>query len=166
VKISITDLKTERQWRASTGYDEQRFQKLLLLFEAAYFAKFGKTLPEKKADGPKKSTITSAEDLLFFTLFSLKCGLTYDLLGLVTGMDGGTAKRNQKLGVSLLQSMLYENNFAPKRSFDTVAEFDEYFREHDTLIIDATEHPIQRPSDEFKQTDMYSGKKKDILQRL
>lgn len=162
MKITVSDLKTERQWRSATGYDQNRFEKLLPLFEAAYLTKFGKTLPERKADSPKKSTITSAEDLLFFTLFSLKCGLTYDVLGLVTGMDGGTAKRNQKVGVEVLQSVLYENGLAPKRSFETLAEFEEYFREHDTLIIDATEHPIQRPADEYKQSDMYSGKKKDI----
>jgi hypothetical protein len=162
MKITTFDLKTERHWRSSTGYDEQRFRKLLLLFEATYLVKFGKTLPERKADSPQKSTITSAEDLLFFTLFSLKCGLTYDLLGLVTGMDGGTANRNQELGIDILQSMLYDNNYAPRRSFETVAEFDAYFREHDTLIIDATEHTIQRPSDEYEQSDMYSGKKKDI----
>lgn len=161
MKINTSDLKTERQWRSSTGYDEQRFRKLIPLFEAHYLAKFGKTLPERKADSPKKSTITSAEDLLFFTLFSIKCGLTYDLLGLVTGMDGGTAKRNQDLGISILQSILYENNYAPRRSFETVTEFHDYFREHEALIIDATEHSIQRPSDEYEQSDMYSGKKKD-----
>lgn len=58
--------------------------------------------------------------------------------------------------------MLYDNNFAPARSFDTVVEFEDYFRKYDTLIIDATEQPIQRPGDEHEQKNNYSGKKKDI----
>ena len=161
MKISITDLKNERQWRSSTGYDENRFLKLLTLFEQNYVKMFGKTLPQRQADGPKKSVIETAEDLLFFTLFSLKSGLTYDLLGLVTGMDGATAKRNQDTGITILKSMLYHHNFAPARSFDTPAEFENYFRQYDTLIIDATEQPTQRPVDEYEQKNNYSGKKKD-----
>lgn len=101
MKISINDLKNERQWRSSTGYDEKRFRKLLTLFEQTYLKSFGKTLPQRQAEGPKKSAITSTDDLLFFTLFSLKSGLTYDLLGLVTGMDGATAKRNQDTGITI-----------------------------------------------------------------
>lgn len=160
MKISINDLKNERQWRSSTGYDEKRFRKLLTLFEQTYLKIFGKTLPERQSAGPKKSAILSTDDLLFFTLFSLKSGLTYDLLGLVTGMDGATAKRNQDTGITILKSMLFDHNFAPVRSFDTVLEFENYFRKYDTLIIDATEQPIQRPGDEYDQKNNYSGKKK------
>lgn len=72
MNISTTSLTTERRWRSATGYDENRFRKLLLKFESAYCEKFGKTLLERKADGPKESVIKSAEDLLLLTLFSLK----------------------------------------------------------------------------------------------
>ncbi len=162
MKISISDLKNDRQWRSSTGYDENRFKKLLTLFEDTYLKKFGKTLPERQADGPKKSAITSAEDLLFFTLFSLKSGLTYDLLGLVTGMDGATAKRNQDIGITLLKSMLNDHNYAPALSFESVEEFEIHFWKYDMLIIDATEQPIQRPVNRNDQKDHYSGKKNGI----
>lgn len=163
MNISIKDLTTERKWRSATGYDQSRFSKLLLLFEEAYFLKFGKTVPERKADGPKESVIKSAEELLLFTLFSFKSGLTYDLLGFVTGMDASNAKRNQDLGVSILISMLSDNGYAPARTFESVAEFEDFFREYDTLIIDGAEQPIQRPSEEDSQKDNYSGKKKDTL---
>ena len=163
MNISTTSLTTERRWRSATGYDEKRFRKLLSIFEGAYYEKFGKTLLERKADGPKESVIKSAEDLLLFTLFSLKSGLTYDLLGFVTGMDASNAKRNQDLGISILQSMLLSQGYAPIRSFDSVAEFEGYFRKYDTLIIDGTEQRIQRPSNEDSQKDNYSGKKKDTL---
>lgn len=91
------------------------------------------------------------------------CRLTYDLLGFVTGMDASNAKRNQDLGVSILQSMLSAQGYAPVRSFNSVAEFEESFRKYDTLIIDGTEQRIQRPSEEGSQKDNYSGKKKGIL---
>lgn len=163
MNISTTSLTTERRWRSATGYDEKRFRKLLLNFESAYYEKFGKTLLERKADSPKESVVKSAEDLLLFTLFSLKSGLTYDLLGFVTGMDASNAKRNQDLGISILKSMLLTKGYAPARSFDNVAEFEEYFRKYDTLIIDGTEQRIQRPCDEDSQKGNYSGKKKATL---
>ena len=72
MNISTTSLTTERRWRSATGYDENRFRRLLLIFEDSYYEKFGKTLLERKADSPKESAIKSAEDLLLFTLFSLK----------------------------------------------------------------------------------------------
>ena len=162
MKISINDLKNDRQWHSSTGYDQKHFCKLLILFDQTYLKLFGKTLPQRQADGPSKAAITSTEDLLFFTLFSLTSGLTYDLLGLVTGMDGPTAKRNQDLGITILKSMLSEHKFAPARSFSSVDEFEKHFHQYDTLIIDATEQPIQRPLDEYDQKANYSGKKKDI----
>lgn len=163
MNISTASLTTERKWRSATGYDEKRFRKLLSSFEDAYYEKFGKTLLERKADSPKESSVKSAEDLLLFTLFSLKSGLTYDLLGFVTGMDASNAKRNQDLGISILKSMLYAEGYAPARSFDSVAEFERHFREYDTLIIDGEEQPIQRPSEEDSQKDNYSGKKKTYV---
>jgi hypothetical protein len=51
-------------------------------------------------------TLTSEEELLFFTLFSLKAGFTYDLSGFVSGMDAANAKRNQQLGLDVLQHTL------------------------------------------------------------
>ena len=152
MKISINDLKTERQWRSATGYDKKRFDKLVPLVEKAYLDKYHRTLPERKADALKGATINSTEDLLLFTLFSLKADLTYDLLGLVTGMDASNANRNQDEGLSLLQSALSEGGFAPARSFETVAEFKKHFANYDTTVIDATEVAIERPSTMSRKT--------------
>jgi len=72
MKISINDLKNECQWRSATGYKAIQFKNLLSIFISTHFKIFGKTLPEKQADGPKESVIKTEEDLLFFTLSSLK----------------------------------------------------------------------------------------------
>ena len=163
MKISIKDLKTDRQWRSATGLDKNRFERLIPLVEKAYVGKYKRSLPERKADALKAASINSIEELLLFTLFSLKADLTYDLLGLVTGMDASNAKRNQDEGVSLLQSALYEEGFAPVREFKSVADFKQYFDKYDAIVIDATELAIQRPGDYNEQKLNYSGKKKDTL---
>jgi hypothetical protein len=159
MKLLIADLRTERQWRSATGLDQKRFDKLLLLFETAYLKLFGQSIQERQDDCPEPPCLNTYTDLLFFTLFSLKSGLTYDLLGLVTGMDGSSAKRNQELGLLVLQHTLLTSGHAPKRSFRSAEEFQIYFQKHKTLIIDATEQRTQRPKASDYQELMYSGKK-------
>ena len=160
MNISINDLKTERQWRSATGYNKQRFTNLLNLFERQYLVTFGRTLAESRADSPKESVVETEEDLLLLTLLGLKSGLTSDLLGLMTGMDGSSAFRNRGTGLSVLQSMFNGRGFAPVREFKSVEKFEEYFQEYETLLIDGEEQPIQRPLDEDSQIDHFSGKKK------
>jgi hypothetical protein len=104
--------------------------------------------------------VETEEDLLLLTLLGLKSGLTSDLLGLMTGMDGSSAFRNRDIGLSVLQSMLNGRGFAPVREFKSVEKFEEYFQEYETLLIDGEEQPIQRPLDEDSQIDHFSGKKK------
>lgn len=119
-------------------------------------------MPERHAGLEVKPAFETEEELLFFTLFSLKSGLTCDLLGLVTGMDGSNAKRNQELGVSIMKAGLSASGHAPKRSFKDVREFSEYLKSETTLILDATEQRSQRPGAPEDQQANYSGKKKPI----
>jgi hypothetical protein len=93
---------------------------------------------------------------------SLKSGLTYDLLGLLCGMDASNAQRNQDTGLRVLQQTLKLTGDLPKRNFLNVEEFEAYFANTDTLIIDATEQRTVRPSEPTEQKSHYSGKKKDI----
>lgn len=160
MKLSIDDLRNERQWRSATGLDQKRFAKLLLLVEQSYQDMFGQPIQERQAECPEVPHLNTYTDLLFFTLFSLKSGLTYDLIGVVTGMDGSTAKRLQDLGLSVLKHTLIKAGYAPKRSFRSPEEFQAYFQKHKTLILDATEQRTQRPTDMEYQKLMYSGKKK------
>ena len=103
MKIQLSDLTTERKWRAATGFDKQRFEKLLELFKKSYLKIYGKPVKERQVQTEIHYCLNSQEELLFFTLFSLKSGLTYDLLGLVCGMEASNAKRNQKTGLEVLQ---------------------------------------------------------------
>jgi len=159
VKVHKSDLKTERQWRAATGLDQVRFEQLLELFTKSYFNLFGRSVVDRQSGLEIMPHLTSEEELLLFTLFSLKSGLTYDLLGLVCGMDAANAKRNQELGLRVLEQTLKEADCLPKREFKDAAEFAAYLEKEDTLIFDGTEQRMQRPCDQEVQKDHYSGKK-------
>ena len=160
MKIKIADLKSDRDWRAATGYDKTRFEKLLVIFTASYLFLFGESVATRQAEIEVTPSLPSEEDLLLFTLFSLKSGLTYDLLGLVCGMNVSNAKRNQELGLQVLKHALETAACLPKREFKDAAEFAEYVKNEQSLIFDGTEQRMQRPGDDEVQKDHYSGKKK------
>jgi len=162
MKLRIEDLKTERQWRAATGMDKSRFNTLLDGFKKSYFSVYHGTLGEQLVAGGGEYCIQSEEELLLFTLFSLKSGLTFDLLGFVTGMDAANAHRNQQKGVAVLTQTLSDKGCLPKRKFLDVKDFNAYFEKENELILDATEQAIQRPGDLDTQKDHYSGKKNSI----
>lgn len=159
MKLQISDLNADREWSAATGCPKAQFEKLLVLFTASYFELYGKSVAERHAEIEVTSCLPSEEDLLFFTLFSLKVGLTYDVLGLVSGMDRSNAKRNQTLGLRVLEHALEKAQFLPRRKFKDAAQFAEYFRQEETLIFDGVEQRMQRPNDDGVQRDFYSGKK-------
>jgi hypothetical protein len=153
--------KNDRQWRATTGLDQARFEKLLLLFEAGYQNEFGRSIEERMADNPgTTSNFPDYRSLLFFTLFSLKSGLTYDVLGFVFNLDVSNAKRNQSLGLQILQRSLADAGHLPERNFESPEEFWKHFEGQKVIILDGTEQRIQRPSNSENQKAFYSGKKK------
>ena len=92
MKLQISDLTTDRQWSAATGCTQIQFEKLLVLFTASYLELYGQSVAHRQAEIEVTPSLSSEEELLFFTLFSLKVGLTYDVLGLVSGMDGSNAR--------------------------------------------------------------------------
>ena len=162
MNLKLSDLTTDRKWRAATGLDKQKFYTLLPLFSARYKELHFRTLAEKQADIESEFCIKSEEELLYFTLFSLKSGLTYDLLGIVSGMDASNAKRQQTTGVEVLEHTLQLSQHMPSRNILNKKEFESFLKNIDTLFIDATEQRIQRPKDNETQKMYYSGKKKPI----
>ena len=78
MKLQISDLPTERQWRAALGADQARFVKLRAVFTASSGDLFGHSVAPRQAELEVTPSLPSEQELLFFTLFSLKAGLTYD----------------------------------------------------------------------------------------
>ena len=106
MKLIIADIKDDRTWAAVTGCTKARFDKLLPLFSTSYLELYGKPVAQRQAALDIPPSLPAEAALLFFTLFSLKTGLTYDALGFVSGMDRANAKRNQALGLQVLQHTL------------------------------------------------------------
>jgi hypothetical protein len=75
-------------------------------------------------------------------------------------MDAANAKRNQELGLRVLEQALQSAACLPKRAFKDAAEFAEYLKNEETLIFDGAEQRTQRPSNDAAQKENYSGKKK------
>ena len=161
--ISYKDIRTERQWKASTGLSETQFNKLVQFFEQAYIELFDETLEERQSGSPSDSTFKSYAELLFFGLYSIKSGLTYDLLALSFGLTPSNAYQMQSLSLQVLQSGLELGGYMPKREYNTEEEFKQHWLEEAEVIVDATEQWRQRPGNQDKQKDAYSGKKNDIL---
>jgi hypothetical protein len=163
MKLTVLDLKNDRQWRAAIGMSKEQFKLLINPFKKSYLATYKEELKERKVDVNIEYCIKDEEELLLFTLFSLKSGLTYDVLGIVCGMNGSNAKRNQGIGLDILKKTLSALNHIPSRKLPTVREFNQYFNDEKELLIDVTEQAIQRPHNNEKQKEYYSGKKKPIL---
>ena len=159
MKISIQDLKTPRQWRSALGRDAHHFEQLLVVFRRAYAALHEVQLADRMVIHPAGTRMKDEEDLLFFTLFSGKSGLTYDVLGLVCGLDGATAKRRQDEGLAVLREALRLADCLPERDFQPPAELQRYFSKRRAVLVDATEFATQRPQEKTAQKAQYGGKK-------
>lgn len=160
--IKYTNIRTHRQWRASTGLSKEQFEKLVLLFEEAYIDLFGEGIETRQNNSTIKSRFTNYSDYLFFGLYSIKSGLTYDLLGLSFDLSPSNAHSNQATCLAVLQAALIKGEYMPKREYRTEKEFVEHWKKEGSMMIDATEQRRQRPGNQEDQKADYSGKKKDI----
>jgi len=159
MSISYKKIRDDRQWRSSTGLDESQFKKLVQEFKLAYEEFLGETISNRINNSSKESRFVSYEELLFFLLYSIKSGLTYDLLGLSFDLDRGNAFRIQTFGLRILEMTLQRLDFMPKRFFEDLDDFKNSMSEHEQLLLDASEQRRQRPQNQEDQKDDYSGKK-------
>ena len=157
---SYKDIKSDRQWSATTGMKEDKFFNLVAHFASTYKDLFGEDIHERQKNSTINPHFKTYEDLLFFILFSIKCGLTYDALGLVFGMGGSNAKANQTIGLRILKTTLMRLSMSPAREFKDLEAFKKLIPSDGPIIVDGTEHRTQRPVDKEVRKENYSGKKK------
>ncbi|NEP84625.1 MAG: transposase [Okeania sp. SIO3B3] len=158
MRLNTKDLRNERQWRASTGLTEILYANLLVLFIESYQILYGKHLAERLQNTGIEYCIKSENDLLFYTLFALKSGNTYDLLGIIFGMDASNAKRQFECGLEVLQHTLKEAGHMPVLELLNEVEAEEFLSQFEQIIIDVTEQRIQRHENYEVQKEHYSGK--------
>ena len=138
MEISAQDLKTLRQWRAAVGCDTHHFDELLVVFRQTYAALHQGQPVDRTVIHLGGTCMNDEADLLFLTLFSCKSGLTYDVLGLVCGMDAATAKRRQEERLAAVREALRLANCLPERDFHSPAELQRYFSKRRAVSSDAT----------------------------
>jgi len=158
--ISYQDIRTKRQWRAATGVSGKQFKHLTKLFGESYEEIFGESIGDRRENSSQEATFDSYADLLFFGLYSIKSGLTYDLIGLSFNLSPSNAHANQATVLTILQAALERGGWMPTREYATDEEFIEYWKEEAAIMVDATEQKRQRPGNQDDQKSSYSGKKK------
>jgi len=164
--LSYTNIKSERQWRATTGLCSDKFHRLCKVFSTCYENRYGLSLSKVEENLRNQFLLKTNEDCLFFVLFQMKNGLTYDSLGLLINTDSSNAQRNYEKYLSILEVALEALGAMPKRSFKNITEFESYLQKEAEIILDVTEHSTQRPDGNEAQKEVYSGKKTPHAQRI
>jgi len=158
--MNYQEIKSERQFKDSTGHSKSDFYSLLKDYEETYFSKYGqiyeKYIEENVTEPPRLKTLG---DALFFALFQLKNDLIFGSLGVVFNMSLSTAHTNFDYFSELIEETLEKKKVMPKRSFENVEEFEEFVADAEELIFDGTENLTQRPQGYENQEEKYSGKK-------
>jgi hypothetical protein len=147
-------LRTEKQYKASTGLKISDFNRLFLVFEKYYFPK--KASPIKNTLPP---LLTDKKEALFFILHYLKAYPTLENMGIYFEMDVRTVCDYIKRTKTALKAALIELDDYSYNIFDSQADFDKAFEGIEDIVIDCTEIPVQRPKDYDSQAYIYSGKK-------
>lgn len=159
-------LQSSRTMKAITGLSPEEFQKLLPSFESRLLEVTSLERPQKRIfrfrapGGGHKHTLATSQEKLFFILFYLKCYPTFDLLGVFYGVDRSRPNKWVKALLPILEETLQQEFVLPKRKIEKEKDFLQRLPEVKAIFIDGSERPIQRPTDEEKQKENYSGKKK------
>ena len=150
------NVKSDRQFSASTGYDKEQFYDLVFEYDETESLFIGGGL--LPAELPK--ALQKVEERLFFTLYYLKVYPTYDVLGICFGMDGAACGAFLQKSLFLLEKTLMRLKVLPARDFSGHKQLQNALAGLGELVIDATERRTEKPENKADQSDGYSGKKK------
>ena len=157
---------SDREYRALIGMNKKDFRELTAIFSEceqklkieAYEDFVDKY--DRKPTGGGNPIFKTPSEKLFFTLYYLKTYPTFDVLGFVFNCIGKTAHTNLYKFLPILENALQTLGVLPMRKFDSVEAFLEFTKEHEDLLIDATERIHHRKKDYEEQKKFYNGKKK------
>lgn len=152
------NVRTDRQFSATTGFDKVQFYDLVFEYDETEHQFLEKGL--LPSTFPK--TLQKVEERVFFTLYYLKVYPTLDVLGICFGLDAATAEAFLSKSLFLLEKTLLRLKMLPAREFADHKQLQKALVGFEKLIVDATERRTERPENEADQSDAYSGKKKPI----
>lgn len=166
IKEISEKIYNERQLKAVTGLSLKQFSILLPIFDKIIIEQKEKNKAGKiKPNNGSKGKLETSKDKLLFILCYLKCYSTFDHLGFQFNMSGPNASTLANAILPVLLQALGHLDVLPVTEFKTPEEMRRAFKNIGTLLVDATERPIQRPQDHETQEEHYSGKKKGTPKR-
>lgn len=160
MSLHYKDIKEDRQWRATIGLPQSKFEELVELFKKSYEQLNGVSLEQGAHHLKKTLTLKSYEEVVFYVLFQLKNGLTYDVLGFLVGVNSSQARKLFEKYRKILEMSLFQSGHLPKRNFASLEEFRSLLAAESEIVLDVTEVGVQRSKSYEEQKKDYSGKKK------
>ncbi len=165
--IEYSKLKEKpREFLAVTSLTDEEFQALLSTFERCYElllppkAKVGKKHKQRAGGGGRRSKLSSPSEKLLFILVYQKTSPLQVAHGLQFGLSQGQVNYWVHRLLPVLQMSLSETGMKPLRKGADVAASMEGSEGGANLSLDAAERLLQRPVNEDKQREKYSGKRK------
>jgi DDE superfamily endonuclease len=144
--------------RAMTSLDREEFEALAVVFGEAWNHQQEQAGREASTGG-RPPRLRGIEEKLFFILFYLKTYPLQEVLGHLYGLSQGQANVWIHRLSGVLKEALHREGYLPAR---LPAEMLERLEEEELQAfgIDGTERRINRPQDDERQRQHYSGKKK------
>jgi len=163
--LSFTRLRNSsgRLFKAIVGVTREEFEAVAVAFTAVVEgdAKKQRERPGRRRQmgAGGKPALPDAQEQLLFILIYVKQYPTQDLLALLFGQTQPWACKWVHRLMPLLRDALGRECHLPLRHVSSVEELRARCPELQ-FIVDGTERPVARPSDEPTQRERYSGKKK------
>lgn len=148
------NLKNDRQYSASTGLNQVKFEELYQEFKQHFVPKKNNILTQEL---PR---FHEAREALFFVLFYLKTYPSLQVLGLIFGISDFSASNNYDYIIPFLKVALKKKESLVSRIFESQQAFEMAFKDVEDIFVDGTEIGIERAKNNDIQEKSFSGKKK------
>lgn len=150
-------------FKSLTGVSREEFEKNVPSFTKAvddYYRRQAELPSRERAVGAGGvPSLADAREMLLFILVYVKQYPTQDLMGVLFGRTQPWACKWVHRLLPLLEAALGAQQLLPLRRTASIAELQKRCPGLE-FIVDGTERPIGRPTQEPAQTEKYSGKKK------
>jgi len=160
-------LSNKRLTKAVLGVRKESFEKLLVTFTQILIEEANNNKKRKrKYGGGSNGNIKDPRKKLFFILWYLKVYPTFDVAAYVFASSKSRTQDWAYKIIPILEKSLGRKLVLPKRKISSVEEFFKLFPETKEVMLDGVERPTIRSQRGKTQNKHFSGKKKDILERI
>lgn len=144
--------------RAMTSLDRDEFEALCVVFNETW-ERHRQAIGHDASKGGRPPQLGAIEDKVLFILFYLKTYPLQEVQGHVFGLSQGQANQwIHRLSEVLKETLKVQGHVPARLPAQMLARLDEEALQ--PFGIDATERRIQRPAEDARQRQHYSGKKK------